>query len=191
MLKNQGVGAVVKERISCAAKGQAEGERPMLLFPEGTTTNGRYLLPFKSGAFLAGCPLQPVILQYKQASFLCFPGLQAFYGRRWRKARLPATDCHACGLSLWLKREVFYLSMSCPSIHTACGEDKFCFDALQLSSLGKGSCAAAFAFWIYCYLWVLVGSCLASLGEHKCVPPHLADFVHPNSFSYSHSGEVP
>ena len=64
----QGVGAVVKERISSAAKGQAEGQRPMLLFPEGTTTNGMFLLPFKSGAFLAGCPLQPVILQYQQVS---------------------------------------------------------------------------------------------------------------------------
>ena len=62
----QGVGAIVKERISCAARGEAEGERPMLLFPEGTTTNGLYLLPFKSGAFLAGCALQPVILQYQQ-----------------------------------------------------------------------------------------------------------------------------
>ena len=27
---------------------------PLLLFPEGTTTNGRYLLRFKTGAFLAG-----------------------------------------------------------------------------------------------------------------------------------------
>jgi len=62
----QGVGGIVKERISRAAKGEAEGERPMLLFPEGTTTNGRYLLPFRTGAFLAGCPVQPVILKYHE-----------------------------------------------------------------------------------------------------------------------------
>ncbi len=31
---------------------------------QGTTTNGLGLLPFKSGAFLAGAPVQPVILQY-------------------------------------------------------------------------------------------------------------------------------
>uniref|UniRef100_A0A453ET74 Uncharacterized protein n=1 Tax=Aegilops tauschii subsp. strangulata TaxID=200361 RepID=A0A453ET74_AEGTS len=30
----------------------------------GTTTNGDYLLPFKTGAFLARAPLQPVILRY-------------------------------------------------------------------------------------------------------------------------------
>jgi 1-acyl-sn-glycerol-3-phosphate acyltransferase len=39
-------------------------ERPMLLFPEGTTSNGRYLLPFRTGAFLAGVPVRPVVLSY-------------------------------------------------------------------------------------------------------------------------------
>ncbi|KAM9717198.1 lysophospholipid acyltransferase LPCAT4 [Menidia menidia] len=36
----------------------------MLMFPEGTTTNGRALLKFKPGAFLAGVPVQPVLLRY-------------------------------------------------------------------------------------------------------------------------------
>lgn len=31
---------------------------------QGTTTNGVCLLPFKTGAFLAGAPVQPVILRY-------------------------------------------------------------------------------------------------------------------------------
>ena len=31
---------------------------------QGTTTNGQYLLPFKSGAFLAGAPVQPVLIRY-------------------------------------------------------------------------------------------------------------------------------
>jgi lysophosphatidylcholine acyltransferase/lyso-PAF acetyltransferase len=62
----QGVGGIVKERISRAAKGEAGGQRPMLLFPEGTTTNGRYLLPFRTGAFLAGSPVQPVVLEYHE-----------------------------------------------------------------------------------------------------------------------------
>ena len=33
-------------------------------FTEGTTTNGGYVLPFKTGAFLARAPVQPVILKY-------------------------------------------------------------------------------------------------------------------------------
>ncbi|KAG5261203.1 hypothetical protein AALO_G00301190 [Alosa alosa] len=36
----------------------------MLMFPEGTTTNGRALIKFKPGAFLAGVPVQPVLLHY-------------------------------------------------------------------------------------------------------------------------------
>lgn len=36
----------------------------MLMFPEGTTTNGSALIRFKPGAFLAGVPVQPVLLRY-------------------------------------------------------------------------------------------------------------------------------
>ncbi|XP_035004207.2 lysophospholipid acyltransferase LPCAT4 [Hippoglossus stenolepis] len=36
----------------------------MLVFPEGTTTNGQGLLKFKQGAFVAGVPVQPVLLRY-------------------------------------------------------------------------------------------------------------------------------
>jgi hypothetical protein len=35
------------------------------VFPEGTTSNGAALLPFRSGAFRAGLPVQPVLLQYR------------------------------------------------------------------------------------------------------------------------------
>ncbi|KAL3131350.1 hypothetical protein ABBQ38_000636 [Trebouxia sp. C0009 RCD-2024] len=60
----QGVSGKVKQRMEAAAKESDGGARLMLLFPEGTTTNGLYLLPFKSGAFLAGAPVQPVLIQY-------------------------------------------------------------------------------------------------------------------------------
>ncbi|XP_028330277.1 lysophospholipid acyltransferase LPCAT4 isoform X2 [Gouania willdenowi] len=36
----------------------------MLMFPEGTTTNGQALIKFKPGAFVAGMPVQPVLLRY-------------------------------------------------------------------------------------------------------------------------------
>jgi hypothetical protein len=35
---------------------------------QGTTTNGKFLLQFKTGAFLAGTPVQPVILKYDTVS---------------------------------------------------------------------------------------------------------------------------
>jgi lysophosphatidylcholine acyltransferase/lyso-PAF acetyltransferase len=36
---------------------------------EGTTTNGDYLLPFKTGGFLAKAPVLPVILKYPYQRF--------------------------------------------------------------------------------------------------------------------------
>jgi 1-acyl-sn-glycerol-3-phosphate acyltransferase len=40
------------------------GQRPMLIFPEGTTTNGESILEFKKGAFVPGVPVRPVLLVY-------------------------------------------------------------------------------------------------------------------------------
>jgi len=40
------------------------GHRPLLIFPEGTTSNGEGLLPFKNGAFSSGMPVRPVVLVY-------------------------------------------------------------------------------------------------------------------------------
>eukprot|EP00271_Cylindrocystis_brebissonii_P007089 TRINITY_DN20223_c0_g1_i1.p1 TRINITY_DN20223_c0_g1~~TRINITY_DN20223_c0_g1_i1.p1 ORF type:complete len:382 (+),score=46.41 TRINITY_DN20223_c0_g1_i1:301-1446(+) len=57
-----GVAEVIVERMKAC---QLDAAAPLpLLFPEGTTANGRFLLPFKSGAFLAGLPVQPVLLRY-------------------------------------------------------------------------------------------------------------------------------
>ncbi|XP_051501714.1 lysophospholipid acyltransferase LPCAT4-like [Myxocyprinus asiaticus] len=49
----------IRERLA------SNGRWPqMLMFPEGTTTNGHALIKFKPGAFLAGVPVQPVLLHY-------------------------------------------------------------------------------------------------------------------------------
>lgn len=42
---------------------------PVAIFPEGTTTNGHYLLKFKTGAFIAGTPVVPVLVQYSYKWF--------------------------------------------------------------------------------------------------------------------------
>ncbi|KAK6939500.1 Phospholipid/glycerol acyltransferase, partial [Dillenia turbinata] len=63
----KGVSAIVTERVKEAHKNK---DAPlMMLFPEGTTTNGDYLLPFKTGAFLSGTPVLPVILRYPYERF--------------------------------------------------------------------------------------------------------------------------
>nr|AZM65199.1 lysophospholipid acyltransferase 8 [Vitellaria paradoxa] len=41
----------------------------VLLFPEGTTTNGRLLISFQIGAFIPGYSVQPVIVRYPHVHF--------------------------------------------------------------------------------------------------------------------------
>lgn len=36
----------------------------VMLFPEGTTTNGRAIIAFKTGAFSPGLPVQPMVIRY-------------------------------------------------------------------------------------------------------------------------------
>lgn len=40
------------------------GLRPLLLFPEGTTSNGDDLLPFKKGPFYPAKPVRPIVIYY-------------------------------------------------------------------------------------------------------------------------------
>lgn len=42
----------------------SQGQRPLLIFPEGRTTNGEGLVEFKKGAFNSGVPVRPVLIVY-------------------------------------------------------------------------------------------------------------------------------
>jgi len=43
---------------------------PMLaMYPEGTTTNGGQMISFRSGAFIAGAPIRPLIVKYRSWLF--------------------------------------------------------------------------------------------------------------------------
>ncbi|KAK7382160.1 hypothetical protein VNO80_00894 [Phaseolus coccineus] len=53
----------IKRRASC------DKFPRVLLFPEGTTTNGRNLISFQLGAFIPGYPIQPVIVRYPHVHF--------------------------------------------------------------------------------------------------------------------------
>lgn len=56
----------VRDRTSTKQTGRFQ---PILIFPEGTTTNGSYLLPFRKGAFVAQVPVQPILLHYQTDRF--------------------------------------------------------------------------------------------------------------------------
>lgn len=42
---------------------------PVAIFPEGTTTNGDYLIKFRTGAFIIGTPIVPVLIRYSYRWF--------------------------------------------------------------------------------------------------------------------------
>lgn len=52
------------EAITKHADSWTEGRRPLLLFPEGTTSNGDSMLDFKRGAFVPGKPVRPMVIVY-------------------------------------------------------------------------------------------------------------------------------
>jgi len=53
-----------KEKMQKHCADWTAGSRPLLVFPEGTTTNGEGLIKFQNGAFNSGKPVRPVILVY-------------------------------------------------------------------------------------------------------------------------------
>ena len=38
---------------------------PLIIFPEGGTTNGKYIIKFKKGAFVSLLPIWPKVIKYK------------------------------------------------------------------------------------------------------------------------------
>eukprot|EP00397_Hematodinium_sp_SG-2012_P010588 GEMP01010704.1.p1 GENE.GEMP01010704.1~~GEMP01010704.1.p1 ORF type:complete len:603 (+),score=98.41 GEMP01010704.1:38-1846(+) len=46
------------------AKEWQHGDRPLLIFPEGTTSNGKSVTSFYRGAFIPGKPVRPIVLFY-------------------------------------------------------------------------------------------------------------------------------
>lgn len=53
-----------QEAISQHCESWTPGSRPLLIFPEATTTNGETVKELKHGAFNAGMPVRPAILVY-------------------------------------------------------------------------------------------------------------------------------
>ncbi|XP_058210852.1 lysophospholipid acyltransferase LPEAT2-like isoform X2 [Rhododendron vialii] len=59
-----------KHAVSEIKRKASSGRFPrLLLFPEGTTTNGRLLMSFQLGAFIPGYPIQPVVVRYPYVHF--------------------------------------------------------------------------------------------------------------------------
>ncbi|KAG5565608.1 hypothetical protein RHGRI_001498 [Rhododendron griersonianum] len=61
---------MMRTAVSEIKRKASSGRFPrLLLFPEGTTTNGRLLMSFQLGAFIPGYPIQPVVVRYPYVHF--------------------------------------------------------------------------------------------------------------------------
>jgi len=59
----EGVSSTLKERATNFEM------PPVVVFPEGTTSNGKQLIKFHTGGFLSGAPVRPVVLRYPYKHF--------------------------------------------------------------------------------------------------------------------------
>lgn len=53
-----------RTRVAIEERARTPGYPPLLIFPEGTCTNGSCFISFRPGAFNPGVPVQPVLLEY-------------------------------------------------------------------------------------------------------------------------------
>jgi 1-acyl-sn-glycerol-3-phosphate acyltransferase len=60
--------AAIKERLSSQVSGTCKNQPPLVVFPEGSTNNGHYLLQFRRGAFEANVPIQPLFIEFQDHS---------------------------------------------------------------------------------------------------------------------------
>merc|ERR1712232_652024 len=56
--------AATMEAITSHVASWKDGDRPLMLFPEGATSNGDDVREFKKGAFIPGQPVRPVVIAY-------------------------------------------------------------------------------------------------------------------------------
>lgn len=63
---NQGLTDVISERQQMCEKGLYP---PLIIYPEGGTSNGKQLLKFKRGAFMGLHSIQPIVIKYNSPFF--------------------------------------------------------------------------------------------------------------------------
>ena len=57
--------AAIATRLNSQLSGTSGVDAPLVVFPEGSTENGKYLLQFRRGAFEANVPVQPLWIEFE------------------------------------------------------------------------------------------------------------------------------
>jgi len=60
--------AAIHSRLQSQVAGTCSIKSPLVVFPEGSTNNGKYLLQFRRGAFEARVPIQPLRIEFEDHS---------------------------------------------------------------------------------------------------------------------------
>jgi 1-acyl-sn-glycerol-3-phosphate acyltransferase len=60
--------AAIQTRLHAQVSGTCPIKSPLVVFPEGSTDNGKYLLQFRRGAFEAHVPIQPLRIEFEDHS---------------------------------------------------------------------------------------------------------------------------
>ncbi|OQS06013.1 lysophosphatidylcholine acyltransferase [Thraustotheca clavata] len=102
---------------------------PLLIFPEGTTSSQDYLTKFKRGAFVAGLPVQPVILQYPYKHF----------DISWPPSVSAAYLLFRMLCQVYMSMEVRYLEPYSPSVDEQASPDMYAENVRQYMALAMGA----------------------------------------------------
>jgi len=102
--RGSGGAKAIIDRVNEMEKGEPLSHRPLLIFPEGTTSNGSCLLKFRTGAFVTGSPVQPILIQFPFRHFS--PAYESIY----TSVTLFRTLCQ-----FYNRLQVKYLDMYVPS----------------------------------------------------------------------------
>eukprot|EP01095_Lingulamoeba_sp_RSL-Kostka_P003947 TRINITY_DN15063_c0_g1_i1.p1 TRINITY_DN15063_c0_g1~~TRINITY_DN15063_c0_g1_i1.p1 ORF type:complete len:317 (+),score=97.39 TRINITY_DN15063_c0_g1_i1:65-1015(+) len=78
---------------------------PVVVFPEGTTSNGKYFLKFKSGAFVSGAPVKPVIITYPSTKYSPCYESEKFLTHFFRVMTQFVNYCHVHYLPVYVPSE--------------------------------------------------------------------------------------
>lgn len=103
---------------------------------EGTTTNGEFLLPFKTGGFLAKAPVLPVILRYHYQRFS--PAWDSISG----VSTSIVIKCHVFGWILIIKANHIPQCMNC------------CFPITVIFWIWR--CTQGFEYFSWMFFWIEV-----------------------------------
>ena len=81
---------------------------PLIIFPEGGTTNGKYIIKFKKGAFVSLLPIWPKVIKYKSIFQSPSTGVADGFAHYFVAGCIPFSSVEKIELPIFAPNEFFY-----------------------------------------------------------------------------------